>query len=222
MRKMLFRNQEGFTLIEMIAVLVILIALAFLINNLRPHSAKTNYGPFIGLGQVLAGETAKLVQDHGRVAVILPEGYQTAGLAVQEEWQAFGAELAKHPGVHLLGREIVGLAVLAESGLTSSQADDILKKYDGVDVLVSFCGIPSWNPANPAARPRNLPKIVAVESSSAQIKDYLASGIVAAVITPRVPPRATPAKPQTPAEWFDRSFQLYTTANYQSLSDSPD
>ncbi len=200
-----------------VAGLVLLIAVVFIGSTLLSHSPKTNHAPFIGVGQTVARATASLVQEQGQIAVILPEGYQTDDLSVHDEWQAFCAELKRHPGVHLLGTEIVDLPTLAEFGLTQIQAADILNKYPTINVLVSFCGIPPWNQAELSALPRPAPKIVAVAGGDVPIKGYLASGIAAVVIAPRIPPRTTATQPRSPAEWFDRSFQVYTPENYQSL-----
>jgi len=199
------------------AALVILIALIFIGSTLLPHSPRTNHAPFIGVGQAMARATAKLVQEQGQIAVILSDDYQADDIPVHDEWQAFCAELKKHPGVHLLGTEIVDLPTLVEFGLTRIQAADILKKYPTINVLVSFCGIPPWNQAELSALPRPAPKIVAVAGRDVPIKEYLASGIAAVVIAPRIPLRTTATQPRSPAEWFDRSFQVYTTENYQSL-----
>lgn len=201
--------------IGVVAVVVILAAAFSIIANLRSHTAGSRRPVFVGLGQAVARTAAKTLQEHGAIVLILAANHQTDGFPQFDSWQAFGAELKKHPGLRLVATEVIATDAPGETGLTRSQLDTIIRKYPNINLIVSLCGIPPWDSSAPLESTTGGPKLLVVENEPATpLAGYFANGSLVAALMPRLVPETNPALPTTPATWFDRQYEVFTAENY--------
>jgi len=209
------RNKKA-TIIVCIVLIVSLVSLWF---TVAPHTPKINRAPFIGLGEVLAEETAKAIGNSGTVVPVITTYHTTGNTPMTDEWKTFAKEIKRHSGMLLAEPVIVKLDdSWVVPSLSHTDFDKLVKEYVGVDVIVFFVGLPVWEDKNPLTLPRVAPKIIAVHNIATPVKQYFTSTIATALITSRIVPDANAiGEPKTPHQWFNRYFQVFTAQNYQSL-----
>ena len=218
-------NQESSLrrkVVAIVAPLVICISVGSIIYRLMPHPPKEEPAKLTGFGEAMARETAKVIQGRGRVAAILPGDYQTRGTFEHEIWRAFQKAIKQNAAVELGAPETANASPAAFTRLTRPQLDAIIKTHLSSDALVLFCELPFWDEHDPFEMPRPGPKLVVFDTSGRQLKRYFEKNAIAVGITVRFPPRSGQTEPQTPAEFFDREFQVMTSENFQSLNDLND
>jgi len=214
-------NPERRKKVAVVAVLVIVASLVSLYITMVPHAPKINRAPFIGLGQALADETTKVIDNHGTVVPVIAD-YHTAGSTpMTDEWKTFAKEIKKHSGVTLADPVVVKLdETMGEPGISHADFDKIVEKHAQAGAIVLLVGLPMWELKNPLTLPNETLKIIAVHNTSMPAKQYFTSHIVTALITSRMTPDAEgTAEPKTPRQWFDKYFQVFTAQNYQSMPD---
>jgi len=206
-------------ILAVVAVLVIIGSLVSLYFTMVPSAPKINRQPFIGLGQVLAEETAKTLSDRGRVTLVIADYHQKGGTPMNDQYEHFRSTLKKHSGVEIAATEVVVPdETMATSGLTVQQFDDLLKKHSSVSALVIFVGLPGLDEQPTLQVPDRHPKLIAIQTSSSPAKPYFERGIAEVLILPRINLAETnTANPTTPRGWFDKYFEVFTTKNYQSI-----
>ena len=199
------------------AVIAILAAALSILATFRPPTTGSARPVYIGIGQAVARTAATTLQTPGSLVLIVTAKHQSDRFPEFEIWQAFGGELKKHPALRLLATEIITAESPGESSLTRSQLDQIVQKYPDVNLFVSLCGIPPWDPSTPFMPPSGGSKLVVVENEPAtQLAGYFANGSLAAAILPRLVPETNPVPPTTAAAWFDRQYQILTPENYSA------
>ena len=198
----------------MIAVLVLLAALVSLWFRFgsSPPPVPRNY--FTSLGQVLAQESVAAAGDQGQVVAVIAADHKQSGTHLNAQWQAFTGELKKHTSFQLAEPEFAAL----DSHLFLVE---ILDRHPQARVLVFFVDPPDLRDWNAVANRTAVPKIVAVGNPDLTARGHYAQafsrGILAALIFPRLADAALAAPPQTPREWFDKYYQVFTPQNYETL-----
>jgi len=204
-------------LITSSAGVALIVSGVFLVRTLWPPRPGHNRDQFTGLGQALAVETAKVLHDQGRVVVIRAPAHALDNLPENDTWRAFCTEIERHLSIRVVATVVVNSEPPMEYGLTRARLDSILEQQPEIDGVVSLYGIAEWDPRRPFELPRKSFKIIAVQPNPGPIKPYFANGVLAVAIVRREIPATNSATPRTPAGWFARSYQVFTTENYQSL-----
>src|ERR1041384_7499304 len=125
-----------------IATLVIACSLFFLRSRGVLSSPTIKPDPYIGIGQVLAQETAKLIEDHGRIGVFITDYYQDKDNPLANEWNAFREELKKHPSVELAATEIIPSGeITPDTAVSYERFQELVKKHSKLNALVVFVGL---------------------------------------------------------------------------------
>ena len=208
--------------VTLIAVAVIAATLVSLFFTMCESTPKVNPLPFIGLGEVLADESAKAIDEKGTLVPVVAS-YHTAGNSPMTfEWKTFAKTLKKHSGVKMAAPIVVKIdeAATGEPGISRADFENLVRNNASAGALVFFVGLPAWEANNPLTLPTGAPKIIAVHNSPQPAKPYFANSIATLLITSRQSPeeKAT-GEPKTPRQAFDRYFQVFTTQNYQTLAD---
>ena len=208
--------------VTLIAVSVIIVSLFSLFFTMYEGAPKINHAPFIGLGEVLADETAKAIDNHGTVIPVLANYHTTGSTPLTDEWKTFAKEIKKHSGVTLANPVIVKLdETTGEPALARADFDNLVEKNSAAGAVVFFVGLPLWDPANPLTLPSGkAPKIIAVHNTPLPFKKYFTGSVATLLITSRQSPDEKAAgEPKTTRQWFDKYFQVFTAENYQSSPD---
>lgn len=186
-----------------------------------------NQQPFLGVGQVLAEQTAKLLQDRGRVVAVITADHQQPGNPLHTQWEAFQGELKKHSGITMAATETIvpdpndPQADTAACSLAAFAS--VLERHAQADAIVFFVGLPGWHWLEERNLvPRSIgSKIIVLGSTSIGAKQhyepYFLKEIVSVLVIRWASSPSSTAKPRTPREWFDQEYQILTPQNYQSL-----
>ena len=213
-------------IIAVIASLVILVAGVCLWRTLRPSAGNQFDGGIpVGVGQVLAEETAKAVQDHGRVVAVIGKAAQESFGVAPTEWATFRTELKKHPGVIIDATEVDPPDTDGMPGCSAAAFNDILERHSQADAIIFFMALPSWHffSTKVALPPPPTAKIIVMGglmTSTPKIyyTGYFTSKLLSVLLIGRV--AAAPdqiAEPKTPREKFHNGYLVITPANYESL-----
>lgn len=186
-------------------------------TQFQGRSAETTTLPE-GLGAAVAEETAKLLGNHGKVVLILPQRGTYQDPTVELQRAAFAKTLARTQGMSLAATESMETerpGTMGAGGLDPEQFRQIIQRHAGTDGFVSLAGFPEFpKDALPALRGR---KFVVVGSAGPQLKALLLGGVVQVAIIPRTRPPADGKKPVTAREWFNSAYEVITPANANAL-----
>ena len=203
-------------LVITVCVLAIVVSLARLLMTTVGSSRKVDIGTYEVLGTVCAEETSKLLRGDGQVVVITWDTSHHKMPSVEAEVGSFRKGLGKAGRVSIRATESLGYSrppVVMER-LTTERLMAIIKRYPGVDAIVSFVGIPALSGEEIKQWPRTAPKLVMVgfHDPGTKLKELLDARVVQLAILPR--PASAPnqsKKPETDRERFDQSFQIVTS-----------
>ena len=205
-----------------VAVLAIVVSLVSLQRTLLPSAPENSRQPFVGLGQVLGEETVKILGDHGRVVVVVWDDHKQAGNLLNDALEAFRGVLKKHPKIQITATEVIRSDTNKHTmvdNLSSKMFNELVEKHTQADGLVLFTGLPTLESQPPIQLPVPHPQIIAVQTSEPLTKSYFDRKIVNVAVSSSSEqvPTGSAANPQTPREWFDRFFQVFTIENYATL-----
>ena len=210
--------------IATITSLVILVALGAIWLELKPVVPVFDRTLAAGIGQALVEETIKAVNDQGPVVVVLYGDPSHPTAPVDPRLAAFKAELQKHGTVQFVATEFVQPNPDENNGLPGcppTAFQEILHRQARAAAIVLFMEIPEWDRVKSSLPGSGAPKLIALVTGRRQAGKryggYFASGQLAALILPRRELVSGPNAPKTPREWFDKYYQVYTPANYESL-----
>jgi len=221
-----------------VASLLIVGSLVSIWMRLRPPPPlQLDWKPIIaiqtGLGERLAEETVKTVNDHGRI--VLVTNFDHSRGRTDYCWAAFQKELKKHGAIRIVATEVVTYDPAKDGpvlGCPRPTFQTLLARHAQTDALVFFIALPRW--AGESVIPPHLAaRIIALDQQSMagnaghasmqkQYTGYFTSGILSALILPGIrtePASPPPAQPKTPREWFDQHYQVYTPQSVESLPD---
>ncbi len=195
------------TVVALVAILATLGSLAYLYFT-QLAAPKVNVTPFESLGFAVAGETAKLLNEHGKIVVVaeLIEVMKSPNLEAQV--RGFKAGLAKHPGVTFKGlKEIKRPPSDDPRFWPQTQAAELAGAGTGADATVWFGSLPQeLSKSDVAALKENKTKLVVVSAQAPILKPLLQQGLIHLAIVNRYPPQPAPTGKETPRQWFDRVY----------------
>lgn len=207
---------------NVVAILAILAIVASITYLYRSQFAgpKVNVTPFESLGFAAAEETAKLLNQSGKVAVVveLIEVMKSPNLEAQVK--GFKAGLKKTPGVTLKEIKEIKRPPSDEPRFwPTAQAGQIASASGGADATVWFGSLPQeLTKADVTALKENKSKLVVVTAQSPILKPLLQQGIIHLAIVNRFPPKPAPTGKETPRQWFER---VYMVAKPGALGELP-
>ena len=164
------------------------------------------------VGRVMAEETAKLVDNRGKIVVIAIETAKDPDLKVQLE--EFEKTLKKFSGV-TVGKtymlETEGRAKYGTgSGLSARRLIRIVNKNTTADAIVSFVGAPEFKD-DEIGQLQARPKFIAEVRSVEKLEKLFAKRLLQVAIVSRFQfPAPVEGNPGTPRQWFDKRFQVVT------------
>ena len=207
------------TTLGVVAVLAIIASLGYLYFTQFAGAPKVNLKPFENLGYVVAEETAKLLNNQGRVLVVSEVFEAMKSPNTEAQIKGFKAGLAKSGGVQLKEvKEFKRPLADDPQHWPEGQAARFVNMGDTATATVLFVSLPQdLSKEDIAALKENKNKLILVCGQSPALKMLLKEGAVQLAIVNRFPPKATPAGSETPREWFDRVYMAVTPATMDQL-----
>ena len=207
-------RQVVLALTSIVIICASLVSIFFFLRGRRPIGSQA---PAIGVGEVVADETIRLIGRQGKIVIwsgdIDPSALTLATLT---------ETLRKNSAISIVSTEPIGghfNVWLDSESLPTERFFDLMKKHADVDAIISFAGIPVLRPEQIAQLDSRRPKLILVFSSQ-DLPDRMLfeRGVVQLAIVPRYESlRRTGVKPATPREWFDREYQVVTAETAASL-----
>lgn len=215
-------------LVVLIAGLALALAVFSIWRVMHPSFPKVDRAPMIGsasgIGFVLAEETARIVPPSGKIVLVTDHDHDRGDRPLDYRWQTFLEELKKRGSFTIVATEIVAPdPAEGMPGCSSDRFVEIVRRHAEVDAIIFFIDLPEWLRVNWQV-PQHSAKILAVDTQGSQLRaryhGYLSSGTASVVIGSNgAGDTGRPEKPQTPREWFDRFFQVYTPKSMDTLPD---
>ena len=177
----------------------------------------------LGVGRVMAQETANLLGKRGKVVAVVMDVNKAPELAVQlDEFertlQRLGSfTISKKP------LETEGKAKYATgAGLSGRRFVRAVKNHSDAQAIVSFVGAPNLSDDDLAQLDlAKLPKFVAEVRSPDKLKKLFDKHIIQVAIVSRFQfPAPGPRKPRTPEDWFQNRFQIVTAESAATLPEA--
>ena len=180
-----------------------------------------NEGLHRTIGRVMAEETARLLNNTGRVVVIALERDKAPELRVQlAEFEQALKEISRS---RIRIKETYTLDTDEQpkyafgSGLSARRFTRIVNKSQHVDAVVSFVGAPNLG-ANDAAEVKSGTKFIAACGSAAKLKRFFETKLIQVAVVKRFQfPNPIQGKPRDARELFTQQFQIVTAANADDL-----
>ncbi len=167
------------------------------------------------IGQIMAEETARLLNHTGKVVVVAIE---TAGRPeLQTQLDEFGRTLNQSSRIKI--KETYKLETDKQlkygvgAGLSARRYVRIVNKNLGATAIVSFVGAPDLSDDD-ITQLKSQPKFIAESRSVEGLKKLFDKQLLHAAVVSRFQ-YPTPVKhtPRTRQEWFDQRFQVVTATN---------
>lgn len=211
-------------LLVLVSIIIIVSSLVSIFLSMRTPTPRINVKPFVGLGEVTARETIKLVGDHGEVIVLTYAMGEVKSPVFDAQLDAFRSVLAKESHLKVRAIEEITMEPMMMDpmgGLSGEKYLEVVRKYPGINAIVSFLGTPNLTPQELKQLPStDRPKFVAAMGYSPMLGDLMKQDVVQVAITPRFqPPDATEKEPETAQEWFDRFYTVVTPGTTDQLPD---
>jgi len=177
----------------------------------------------LGVGQMMATETARVLGGKGTVHAIIMEFKKAPEMKIQVE--EFERALQRIGGFKLNMKELEteGKAKYTTgAGLSGRRFLRVVKNHPEADAIVSFVGAPNLNDEEIAQLTSSkFPKLIAEVRDPEKLKKLFDKKVIQVAIVSRFQfPAPGPTKPRTPEDWFQNRFQIVTAENAASLPDS--
>ena len=171
------------------------------------------------VGRVMAEETAKLVDNKGKIVVIAIETARDAELKVQLD--EFEKTLKKLSGITVAKTYMLETDNRAKygtgSGLSARRFIRIVNKNTAADALVSFVGAPELKD-DEIGQLQARPKFIAESRSAEKLTKLFAKQLLQVAIVSRFQfPAPVEGNPGTLRQWFDKRFQVVTAETVGAL-----
>lgn len=189
------------------SVLVIALALVWIQKTLNPKPADEVAMPHAGVGQVLAEQAAKAVNDKGLVALVYME---SASVESQAQIDSFQRTLGKHKDIKIVATKTFKPTETQMGNITFQKFTDLVSEYSNANVLVCCVGVPPLTDAQLATLKKTAPKLVVMNWNRDNVERGMKAGLVQAAIASRWLTSLPTDHPRTPLEWFDRYYNLVT------------
>jgi hypothetical protein len=199
-------------LVALGAILAILAALGFLWFAEFRGGPRVDRAPLETLGRMVADETAKLLNQQGRVAIVSEIIEVARNPNLEAQVKGFKAGLAAHPGVTLKEARDVKRPPSDTPGVwPPNVAGQLVAAGAGADAVVLLVNLPpQLTAADVAALKGARGKLVVVGTAAPGLKPLLQQGFIHLSIVPRQPPAPAPAGKETPRQWFERVYVVAT------------
>jgi hypothetical protein len=201
--------------------LVVIAASALWIHRSEFAAPKFNVALHQAVGRVMAEETARAVNQTGRVVIVAIELAGVPELKVQLE--EFERALRRFPHVTIKEKYLLEADDKPKysfgAGLSSRRFVRLVNKNQSADAIVSFVGAPSLS-TNEMAELKKTPKFIAEARAADKLKPVFAQKILHTAIVSRFQfPTPVKGRPANSQEWFDQRWQVVTAANAAELPD---
>ncbi len=177
-----------------------------------------------GVGEVLAEETAKAIQDHGQIVVVISHVHRERGTPENIQWETFAAELQKHPTITIAVTQEVGPDPLEGlAGCPSAALKQIFEQHGQGDAIVFLMELPQWRwVERKVVLPSIKSKVIVLANTAlmpkSQYEGYFSKGILSTLILGQWGGEgAGSIEPRNPREAFHREFRIFTAENFVSL-----
>lgn len=206
--------------VALAAVLAILAALGFLWVAEFRGGPRVDRAPLETLGRMVADETARLLNQQGRVVIVSEILEVARNPNIEAQVKGFKAGLAAHPGVTLKeARDLKRPPSDDPRFWPPNVAGQLAAAGAGADAAVLLVNLPpQLTAADVAVLKGARSKLVVVGTAAPGLKPLLQQGIVHLAIVPRHPPKPAPSGKETPRQWFER---VYLVATPTALGELP-
>ena len=192
------------------SILAIVASVLWIVRSQR--SPKMNVSLHQAVGQVLAEETARLLERKGKVVIVSMETGKVPELKTQ--LQAFEKALHLVGGITVLERYELDPEDKPKygpgTGLSAPRFLRIVKKSAKADAIVSFVGVPRLTDEE-IGKLERMPRFVAETKERDKLSRLFEKKILHVAVVPRFEfPAPVSEKPRTAREWFDKYFQIVT------------
>ncbi len=203
-----------------LAVAVIAISTVVLWRQLSKPAV--NFGPSHALGEVVAGEIARLSVRPGKVILIGRSAARDGKDARAEQLASLEAALrhrspAQAPATEWLPRLPAGVMDLG--AIAPEQLSGLIDKHKDVNSFVVFAGLPPLTDDLAAKVVARSLKLLAVCGYGPNVRRWLEARALSLAVVPRSDdlPTGTPA-PRSAIDLFQREFQILTPENVGRLT----
>lgn len=175
----------------------------------------------VALREVVAAETVRAGGNSGSVVVVTADGPQT-----DKQMEAFQAALASRGGMKLGAVEKLDRMkferMSSPGTIPFAEFERLVKQHRDAAAVVTFLGLPEFEPGELEKLTEPLPPIVAISTSGLGVREMLGKGKRVTVIAPRKSSAGSgngsppPPEPRDPALKKISSWDLFN-ARYQIL-----
>lgn len=197
-----------------VAVVAVGAAAVALYLALAGRSERISLDTYEVLGVVAAEETAKLLDNKGKVVVVVRDTGADKNPSVEAELKAFQQAVKKHANLSLVVERIPVTPTLMMStggGLPPDQLFKLIERNAKVNAVVLFFGFPQLTDAELVALKKTEVKTVVVSSFRPGYQRLMERQAIHLAIVPRpdAPPPATET-PKSVRERFDQEYVIMT------------
>jgi len=197
------------TLLAVGSILAIAVSVSLIVSSSR----KPNFNVELheGLGQVIAEETARLLNKTGEVVLITVNSSEFPVLKTQLE--AFRRAIKKSGSVTLADTVFIKSDHQGKygpgRGLSGARFLRIVEEHPKVQAFVSLVGVPHLTDEEISKLAKPRVRFVAETKLDEKLKKLFENHVLQVAIVPRFQfPAPGRKNPHTPREWFDRYFQV--------------
>jgi hypothetical protein len=205
---------------------LVTIAAALLLLYLSLHIAPPQFDPrpHEALGGALAEETAKLLTGGGHLTLIMRDTASVQNPATDAQLRGFLQRL-KPARLAINATNLIKLDPLRLPRVPPGEFLQIIGKHSEGDVIVSLLGPPLLNPDQMVKLAEKGPRILALCSGNlprqVNLKELFDQHALYLAIIDRPVPGPEPAPSSPGRAWFERYFQIITSANLNELPPYP-
>ncbi len=219
---MLKIDEKKKPIITAIAILAIVGSIASMFFTQCERRPKVNMKPYLAIGQVMAEETSKLLNNQGEIVVIAMDTKQFKMPTVEAQLKTFQETLRKQGSVKVLAIEPLSMSNMGiigpEMGMPAATFLPIAEKYPNAAAFVSFVGAPALQEEDLARLGERRPKIIAFCSFGMGLKSLFERQIIHVAIVPHLEARGDQSKkPDTLRDWFNQYYKVVTPETASSL-----
>lgn len=189
------------------AVLVLVVAVLWIQRTLNPGPADEVALPHAGVGQVLAEQAAKALNDKGRVALVYMD---STSVETRAQIESFQRTLGKHKGIKLVATRTFKPMETQMGSIPFQKFADLVAEFSNLNAIVCCVGIIALSDAQLEALKKTSPKLVVMNWSRGDVERGMKAGLVQAAVSTRTLTSLPTGNPKTPLQWFDRYYNLVT------------
>jgi len=171
------------------------------------------------VGRVMAEETARLIDNSGKIVIVAME--LAAVPELQAQLDSFHQTLKRFPRISI--KETYKLETDEKpkysfgAGLSGRRFVRIVNKNQSADAIVSFVGAPGLED-DEVAQLKKTPKFIAETRSADKLKKLFEQKVIHTAVVSRFQfPTPIKGTPRSPQEWFEQRFQIVTADHAGAL-----